>query len=339
MLRTRFTADYGLEAPIALAGMGFISTPRLAAAVANGGGFGSVAAGLTSPGALRNLIATTRSMTDRPFGLNFIVETTAFGPLTSEEHIDVCVTEDVPVVSFFWNLPPVEWLMRLKNRGCRVWFQTSSIPLALEAVAMGADLVIAQGEEAGGHNKANTGLFVLLPAMIDALGGKVPVLAAGGIADGRGLAAALCLGADGVWMGTRFLATEESNAHPTYKQRVVEAGPGDLAKTFLFGPEWPDAPMRVIRNRVVREWAGRDSATPSPPDSPQKIGTTKIGDMPYDMPKFAAILPTPETDGDFEEMCLAAGESAALIHDVVAAGEVVRRIAAETMAILDARAR
>jgi NAD(P)H-dependent flavin oxidoreductase YrpB (nitropropane dioxygenase family) len=121
------------------------------------------------------------------------------------------------------------------------------------------------------------------------------------------------LGASGVCAGTRLVASVESNAHDEYKRRIIEATEEDIARTCIFGPEWPDAPMLVIRNRVVREWAGNDAKTPPQPNPPQTIGKTLLGGREYLMPKFAAILPTPETTGDFEEMCLAAGESAALV--------------------------
>src|SRR5499427_8542043 len=120
-----------------------------------------------------------------------------------------------------------------------------------------------------------------------------------------------------------------------YKRRITEATEEDIARTFIFGPEWPNAPMKVIRNRVVREWEGNDSQTPPQPDPPQIIGKTMLGGREYLMPKFAAILPTPETTGDFEEMCLAAGESAALVTTIGSATEIVQTIAKEAEQILE----
>jgi enoyl-[acyl-carrier protein] reductase II len=230
-------------------------------------------------------------------------------------------------------VPPAEWVRRLKDAGCDVWLQTSSVAAAETAVASGVDVIIAQGSEAGGHNRSTTGLTTLVPRMVDAL--VVPVVAAGGIADGRGMAAALCLGAAGVCVGTRLVATAEANAHDEYKRRIVAASEEDLARTCIFGPEWPDAPMRVIRNRVVREWAGKDAKTPPPPQPPVTIGKTLLGGIEYPMPKFSAILPTPETSGDFEEMCLAAGEGAALVEAVSGAQDVVREMAEQAWRILE----
>ena len=333
MLGTRLTERYGIELPFVSAGMGFIALPPLVAAVSNAGGFGLLANGAAPPEVLRNMIGATRQQTARPFGVNFIIETTAFGPLTTETHVQVCVDERLPVV-FFWTPPPHEWVRRLKEAHCDVWFQTSSVAAAQAAIASGVDIIIAQGREAGGHNRSSTGLFTLLPRMVDALG-SVPVVAAGGIADGRGLAAALCLGAAGVCVGTRLVATIEANAHEEYKRRIVQATEEDITRTSIFGPEWPDAPMRVIRNRVVREWAGKDTKTPPQPDPPQSIGKTLLGREEYAMPKFSAILPTPETSGDFDEMCLAAGESAALTDAIMTAQDVIKSMAKQAEQILE----
>jgi NAD(P)H-dependent flavin oxidoreductase YrpB (nitropropane dioxygenase family) len=334
MIRTKLTERYGLELPLISAGMAFIALPPLAAAVSNAGGLGQLACGVAPADVLREMIIAMHERTSRPFAVNFIIETTAFGPLTTEAHIEVCIEQRVPAVAFFWAPPPDGWVRRLKEASCDVWLQTSSVEAARAAIASGVNIIIAQGSEGGGHNKSTTGLFTLLPRMVDAVN-PVPVVAAGGIADGRGLAAALCLGAAGVCVGTRLVATIEANAHDEYKRRIVQATEEDITRTCIFGPEWPDAPMCVIRNRVVREWAGNDTKTPPQPDPPETIGKTIIGGQEYAMPKFAAILPTPETTGDFEEMCLAAGKSAALTTAITTAREAVQTIGAEAERILE----
>jgi enoyl-[acyl-carrier protein] reductase II len=335
VIRTRLTLEYGLRDPFVAAGMGFLSRPPLAAAVSNAGGLGMLAPGAADPGTLRDAIRETRQLTSYPFGVDLIVENTMFGPLTEEEHIDVCIEEQVPVIVFFWHLPPVPWIRRLKRAGIKVWLQTSDVDAAMQAVDAGVDAIVAQGSEAGGHNRGTAALFSLLPVMTGAV--SVPVVAAGGIADGRGVAAALALGAEGVWVGTRLLASKEAFAHDEYKRRVVAARGRDIVRTNIFGAEWPDAPMRVLRNRVVGEWAGKDARTPPQPDPPEYIGTTVLGGRAYRMPKFSALLPTPETEGDFDEMCLAAGESAALVHEIKPAGEIVREMMAEAERVIRER--
>src|SRR6202021_3333923 len=189
------------------------------------------------------------------FGVNFIAR------FAGIEHIEVCVTEKAPVVVFFWDDAPDEWLSRLRAAGSHIWFQVGSVDEAKAAVGRGADARVVQGSEAGGHNRASAATFSLLPAVIDAVP-SVPVVAAGGIADGRTVAAALALGADAVWVGTRLLASFEANAHPQYKDRVVAAGVGDTAPHLIFCPEFPNASTRGLRNRIVREWEGRDQPAP-----------------------------------------------------------------------------
>src|SRR5262249_237471 len=333
MICTPLTERYGIELPVVSAGMGFIAVPPLAAAVSNAGGLGQLATGTAPPAILRKLSRATRALTDRPFAVNFIIETTAFGPLATGTHLRVCIEERVPAVVFHWAPPPDEWIRMLKQAACDVWLQTSSIATAQAAIASGVDIIIAQGSEAGGHNRSTTGLFTLLPRMVDAVH-PAPVIGAGGIADGSGMAAAFGLGAGGVCVGTGVVATVESNAHDEYKRRITEATEEDIARTCIFGPEWPNAPMRVIRNRVVREWAGNDAQTPPQPDPPQTIGKTMLGDREYLMPKFAAILPTPETTGDFEEMCLAAGESAALVTTIGSGTAIGEKKGKETEQII-----
>lgn len=325
MFCTRLTREYGLEYPFVSAGMGFIALPELVAAVSNAGGLGLLGVGPAPPPVMQQMIQQVKKLTGRPFGVDFIHENTSFGPATTDAHIDACIAEGVKVVVFFWNLPPETWIKRLQESGARIWYQGSSITKAREAVDKGVVAIIAQGSEAGGHNKSDAGLFALLPAMKDALS-DVPAIAAGGIADGRGVAAALALGADGVCVGTRLLASREANIHHEYQARVVAAEYEDVTRTCIFGPEWPDQPMLVLRNRVVREWAGRDDKTPPQLNPRTVIGQTDLFGHAYPMPKFSAALPTPKTTGDFEEMCLAAGRGVGLVGKVKAAGEIVKEM-------------
>jgi enoyl-[acyl-carrier protein] reductase II len=283
------------------------------------------------------MIRATRSMTSAPFGAGFIVEDGAFGPATVDEHIEVAAAERLAVVLFHWKLPLRAWVDSLRRAGTRVWVQVGTVERAREAVALGADAIVCQASEAGGHVRGVTSLVSLLPAVVDAVR-PTPVIAAGGIADGRTLAAALLLGAEAASLGTRFVATPESNAHPEYKRRITQAGPDATTLTHIFGPEWPDGRMRVLRNRVVEEWRGRDDRTPPQPEPPQFIGTTSLGPVQYPMPKFSCMLPTPETTGDFEEMCLPAGESAALTRAITPAADVVRSLVADAESLLRDRA-
>lgn len=334
MWHTAITERFGLDLPLISAGMGFLALPPLAAAVSEAGGLGLLGVAPNPAPAMREMIREVRRRTARPFGVDLIVEQTAFGPCTTEEHIEVCVEESVPVVVFFWHLPPASWLARLRDRGCDVWVQVGTVEAAEEAAHLGASAVVIQGAEAGGHNRSTTGLFALLPRAVDRLA-PLPVVAAGGIADGRGLVAALALGASAVLVGTRLVASCEANAHPEYKRRIVVSEAADVARTRLFGPEWPDQPMRVLRNRVVREWEGRGPGA-APPVEEGPIGRTVLFGQDYALPKFSALPPTPETSGDFEEMCLAAGESVGLVRAVQPAAEIVAELAREARAAIAA---
>jgi len=336
MLQTRLTRDYGLTFPFVSAGMRFVALPELVAAVCNAGGLGLLGVAVTPPPGLKAQIDQIRSLTSRPFGIDLIYENTALGPAATPEHIDVCVEQKVPLVVFFWNIPPAAWIDRLKKAGIKVWLSVGGVDQARSAVAAGADALIVQGSEAGGHNKSKIGLMTLVPAVLDAVA-PMPVVAAGGIACGRSAAAALALGADAVCVGTRLLASREAFAHEEYKRRVVAATETDITTTSLFGPEWPDQPMRVIRNRVVREWSGRDQKTPPQPDPPVVIGKALLAGHQYPMPKYSAALPTPETDGDFEEMCLAAGDGAAITGRIQPAAEIVHEMMAEAEDLLRTR--
>lgn len=306
------------------------------AAVSNAGGLGLLGVAPAPAALMHAMIQQTKALTARPFGVDLIVEDTAFGPCTTVDHIEVCLAERVQVVVFFWNPPPVDWVARLRAAGVKVWMTVGSVQGAHEAVKTGMDAIIAQGSEAGGHNKSTLALSSLVPAVVDAVA-PLPVVAAGGIADGRGVAAALALGAEAVCVGTRLVASREAFAHDEYKRRVIAATVDDIARTSLFGPEWPDQPMKVLRNRVVCAWAGRDAKTPPPSEPQAHIGRTVLFSQEYPMPKFSAVLPTPHTTGDFEEMCLAAGESAGLAKDIQPAGDIVREMMEEAKRIVAAR--
>ena len=323
-----FTDDYAIEVPIIGAGMAFVAGPRLAAAVSNAGGLGVLGASPLPPPHLARMIRQTRALTDRPFGVNLINAKGFPGrrvPFTTGLHVAICARQRVRVVWFHWDLPPRRWIERLHDVGTKVWMQVGSTGDADRAVELGVDAVIAQGTNAGGHSKASEPLADLLPRII-AIAQKVPVLAAGGIATPEHVDRAIGEGAAGVVVGTRLVASTEAYAHPEYKRRIVASDGTDTVKTTLFGPEWPRAEVRVLRNRVVDEWAGREEEISFPPPRPLLIGRTKFAGLPYPLPKFSAMLPTPDTRGNLEEMALAAGPAAAHVNEVLPAATIVREL-------------
>jgi NAD(P)H-dependent flavin oxidoreductase YrpB (nitropropane dioxygenase family) len=327
-MRTRFTEAFDLTTPIAQAGMAFVGmTPDLAVAVSNAGALGSLGVGLMPAPALTQSIAAIRAGTDRPFNVNFI---TAF---TDRAQIDAACRAGVAVASFHWGHPPRAWTDQLHAAGVRVFEQVGSVSAARRAVEDGVDVVVAQGQEAGGHNASTLPLFALVPLVVDAVAPAL-VLAAGGIADGRGLAAALMLGADGVWVGTRLVATAESAAHEGYKSRLVAASAEDTERTSLFGQETPEFnPMRVLRNRVVRVWSGR---TADAPDEPLPvIGETVLGGQTIPMHRFSNLVPMRDaTTGDLEEMALLSGQGVGLVTSIRPAAEVIATMTAEAAKLL-----
>lgn len=330
-LQTRFTEAYGLSTPIAQAGMGFVGmTPDLAIAVSNAGALGSLGVGLMPAPALTSTIAAIQAGTARPFNVNFI---TIF---TEQAHIDAVCASGVAVASFHWGHPSTAWIEALHAAGVRVFEQVGSIEDAKRAAGDGVDVVVAQGQEAGGHNYATLPTFALVPLVVDAVAPTL-VLAAGGIADGRGLAAALALGADGAWIGTRFVATTESAAHEGYKSRVVAAQATDTARTGMFGPEYPHFnPMRVLRNRVVREWQDREDEVPTDTSGLPVIGHMDLGGERVEMHRFSFLVPMRErTTGDLEEMALLAGQGVGLVNAVQPAATVIAEMTAQARAVLD----
>lgn len=238
----------GVRYPIFLGGMAAISGPRLVAAVANAGGMGTLGGLRLPPLVLRQWIRETRAMTDRPIGVNLVPQ--FGGPAVFEAQFQVVLQERPKMLSLFYAEAYPEMIARAKDAGLLVMVQVGTPRLAREAVARGADIIVAQGSESGGHlNRGTIGLLSLLPALLDIAGDR-PVLAAGGIVDRGDVRAVMGMGAAGVLVGTAFLACEESNAHPLYKQKIVEATLDDTEYRtgYSFGWTW-GTPHRVIPNR------------------------------------------------------------------------------------------
>lgn len=329
-LRTRFTEAYGLDTPIAQAGMAFVGmAPDFAIAASNAGALGSLGVGLMPVPVLEKTIAAIQAGTDRAFHVNFI---TLF---TEPAQLDVVCAAGVAAASFHWGHPPRAWIDRLHSAGVRVLEQVGSVDAARRAVDDGVDVVVAQGSEAGGHNYGTLPTFALVPLVVDAVAPAL-VLASGGIADGRGLAAALMLGADGAWVGTRFVATTESAAHDGYKARLVAADGTDTERTGIFGPETPEFnPMRVLRNQVVREWAHRQEEVPTDTSELPVIGQTDLGSGPVEIHRFSFLVPMRDrTTGDLEEMALLAGQGVGLVHTVEPIATVIAEMTAEAVTTL-----
>src|SRR3984893_3693114 len=214
-MKTALCNRLGIELPIIQAPIGGVVGPMLAAAVSNAGGLGMLVPWRADIDTVRRQIRETRALTSRPFGVNLNLE------FPQEERLATCLEAGVPVISFFWR-DPSSLVPRAKAGGAIVLHTVGSVADAKRAVNCGVDIVVAQGWEAGGHVRGTVATMPLVPAVVDAVG-SVPVVAAGGIADGRGFAAALALGACGAWIGTRFLASNEVAIHPHYRERLLAA--------------------------------------------------------------------------------------------------------------------
>ncbi len=243
-MRTRLTDLLGIEHPLMLAGMGGVSYAPLVTAVSAAGGFGCLGASTMSPEVLEAEMAAVRSSTDRPFGVDLL--TVMGGDLL--ERVQLLI--DGGARLFVAGLGvSVEAIERCHRHGVLVANMCGKVSHAQRAVASGVDLVIAQGTEAGGHT-GQVATLPLVPQVVDAVGDRVPVVAAGGIYDGRGLAAALALGADGAWVGTRFIATPEARAVPGYKEALLRAKEDETLVTRAYSGK----PMRVLRNQFVEHF-------------------------------------------------------------------------------------
>jgi enoyl-[acyl-carrier protein] reductase II len=367
--RTRLTERYEMTYPIVQAGFSaFYVTPELVAAVSNAGGLGCLGAVPEAPEGVRNMIRQTKKLTKRPFGIDYVYfpigGDTVYTPgyekpddehrsrelnwTCSDGHIDACIEEGIDYVVFFWTPPEARWVQKLKAAGIELWAQVGTVRGALEAVDWGATVIIAQGMQAGGHNRGyQDGEPLLRQELVsrvkDAVPKEIIVLGAGGVADGRTLAACLREGAEAAWVGTIYAACEESYAHDEYKRRVVavENGWNETRENLLFGPEWPYGYTRAIMNRVMQEWQGKEDLIPTPPPPPASIGTHRLapfsvpGGVPYSMPKFSLAIPTRDVEGDFEEMCLLAGaESSPLVKKVQPARDITIEMGEAARAIL-----
>ena len=307
-MNTRLTQLLGIEHPIIQGGMIWCSGWELAAAVSNAGGLGTLGSGSMYPDELRAQLASLRAATDRPFAVNIPM----LYPNISE-HLQSCIDFDVPVVITSAGNPKLHtaWL---KERGRTVLHVVASSAFAVKAEAAGVDAVIAEGFEAGGHNgRDETTTMVLVPAVVDAV--SIPVVAAGGISDGRSMAAALMLGAEGVQMGSRFVATPEASAHEAFKREVLQAGEGDTQLTLK-----ELAPVRLLKNPFYAEVAAAYARGAQPEELAALLGR---GRAKKGM-----------REGDLVEGELEIGQVSARISVLKPAADVVRETVADCEALL-----
>src|SRR6476469_388693 len=315
-MHTRLTELLGIEHPVMCAGMGGVSYHQLVAAVSEAGGFGCLGASTMSADEMVDEIRAVRASTNKPFGVDLL---TAL-PDRLVDDVAALIREGASVFGAGLGVPR-DVIAMCHDRGVLVASMCGKVRHALAAVDAGCDLVIAQGTEAGGHTGA-VATMPLVPQVVDAVAGRVPVVAAGGIVDGRGLAAALVLGAAGVWVGTRFIATPEARSAPGYKDALLRtAEDGTVISRAFTGKT-----LRAVANDTTRYFeAHPEELVPFP----EMLMKSMSGGWMH----LGANEETPGVDPDRE--CYPAGQGVGAIHELLPAGDVVRRIVTEAEAALD----
>lgn len=310
-IETALTRLLGIQHPILLAPMGSAAGGKLAAAVTHAGGLGMVGSGYADEKAVRRELTEAGNAR---VGVGFILWALDKNPAALDVALDA---KPAAVMLSFGD--PTPYMARIKAAGSRIICQVQTLEQAKQAAASGADIIIAQGRDAGGHSGMTRGTIGLVPAVVDAVG-SIPVVAAGGIADGRGLAAALALGASGVSMGTRFTTTVESLWDQAMKDKAVASGGDQTAQTRVFdivrGAAWPAIyPGRALRNAFFEQWHGRED-------------TLQAGQKQAE----AGYLASSATD--FSQRVVWAGEGVDLVRDIPTARDVIERIVEEAAAVL-----
>ena len=306
MLKTPLCNLLGIDHPIIQGGMAHLGTAELVSAVSNAGGLGIIGAGNAPPDWVKEQIYLTRLLTDKPFGLNIFL----MSPF-AEEIIELAIRERVPIVATGGGNPGT-YIPRLKQAGVKVMPVVSSVALARRLERAGADALVAEGMESAGHIGETT-TMALVPQVVNSV--RIPVVAAGGIADGRGLVAALALGAQGIQMGTRFICAEECIAHPRFKQKILEVT--DRA-TMVTG-ESLGHPVRCLKNKMTQQFLRMEKAGVSKEEL-EEFGKAKL---------YLGVI-----EGDVEKGSLMAGQIAGLIKEIKPAKEIIQGIVAEAEAII-----
>jgi enoyl-[acyl-carrier protein] reductase II len=317
MLRTPICEDLGIEVPIMQAAIWPATSPELVAAVSRAGGLGSVGSVFESAESVEKQVARVRELTDRPFAVNHVV------PILDEEAFEATLEARPAVVSMALG-DPGELVERAHAAGAKVIHQVHTVEQAHRVASLGVDAVIAQGSEAGGQGMVlGVGAMALIPQVVDAVD-PIPVLAAGGVADGRGLAAALVLGAQGANVGTRFLASDEASADDTWKRAIIQTKSEDVVRFEVFNEILPprsdrayETVPRVMRTAFVEKWQGR----------PEEASRQSE--------RLRAELMSAIKERRPHELLPFTGQTAGMVHDVLPAAEIVRMMVAEAEQALE----
>jgi len=323
--RARVLMDaFGLKYPIFNAGMGANAAPDLAIAVSNAGGLGAIGTGTAMPAeTVRERVGQVRSRTKGLFAINYLL---AFEPVT----LSVALDAGAPIVQFAWGIPRADMVAAIRKANAKMGIQISNVEGARRALDLGADYLICQGIEAGGHVQALSALYDALPAVIAEAKG-VPVVAAGGIANGAHIRRALLAGASGALLGTRFIATKEAVAHDDYKSALTRAKATDTALTICFQDGWPNAPGRTLRNKTIEMWEGAGCPPPGKRPGEGEVLTTNVV-TGSSKRRYSIGAPNPNDRGMIAELPNWAGMGVGAIRDIPSATDLVPRLWRECLA-------
>jgi NAD(P)H-dependent flavin oxidoreductase YrpB (nitropropane dioxygenase family) len=309
-----------IQAPIS-------SSPELVAAVSNAGGMGVIQSTWLETDELIETIAEVQRRTDRPFAANFVLSLTADN---GHALVDAALAAGAPVISTFWA-DPAAVIERIHGAGALALHTVGSAEEARRVVDLGVDAVVAQGVEAGGHVWGQVGTLVLTPAVVDAVP-DAHVIAAGGIADGRGLAAVLALGAGAAWIGTRFLLAEEHECHPAYRDSVIVARETDTVLSSVFDVGWPDATHRCLLNDTLEAWLAAGSPEPGQrPNEGEIVAHFESGEA---ISRYSMFEPTVGMTGRVTSIAMYAGQGVGLTSQVKPIAEIMSEMVADATAIL-----
>lgn len=323
-MKTKLTALLNIEYPIIQAPIGSATNPVLASEVSNSGGLGMLALSWKENQECIDIIRETKTLTSKPFGVNLVLD------WNQDERVALCISEKVPVVSFFWG-DSTKYIEKLKQHNIKICQTVSNSKEAIEYSKKGIDVIIAQGWEAGGHVKGSVASSVLIPSISSKL--NIPVVASGGFTNGQGLIAAISLGASGICIGTRFLMSNEAHIEDSYSDLISKSDENSTTYVKnLFNVGWENAPHRILKNSTVLDW--------------EKVGEPKIGKRPnedeiiaYDsndnpIVRYSDNSPIKGTKGNLEALALYAGQSSGLISERIPAKQIVRLIIEEAKSTL-----
>lgn len=319
-MKTSLCQILNIKLPIIQAPIGSATTPELAASVSNSGGLGMLSVTWRSEDDIRSIIRQTKSLTDKPFGVNLVLE------FDIASKLKICLDEGVKIISFFWGKPN-DYIDLIHQAEAIVIHSVGDTIEARQAVKAGVDIIVAQGWESGGHVRGKIATMALVPAVVDAVS-PIPVVAAGGIADGRGIVAALALGASGVWLGTKFLVSHEAYVHQIYQDKLLTAKVEDTVYSETFDLGWKNAPHRTVTNSTTEIWQKASCFKQNRLNENEVVAYTAGGEP---ILRYSDAIALPGMKGNLEALALYAGQSVGLVKNIRSSADIIATLRQEIL--------